>query len=87
VRVDEAWDDRAPARVETDGPLMKIELAVGVRCGADVDNHALVRGDGGVADRPDVPLCGTAPGRRARACRYQARVLDDEVGGDPHESA
>jgi hypothetical protein len=84
VWIDEAWHHRAPARVETDGLVVQLELARCLRRGTDEDDDPLMGGDRCVAKRRDLALCRAAPRRRTGARRDQARVLDHEVGGDGH---
>ena len=45
VRIDEAGNDRAPARIEAHRIAVQVEMTFGFRRGSDMDDDALVRGD------------------------------------------
>ena len=73
-----------PLRIEAGRVGMQVQVTLGLRRRADMDDDALVRGDRRVAKGSDVALRRAATRRRARARGDEARVLDDEVGGDAH---
>jgi serine/threonine protein kinase len=71
-----------PASIEARRVVVQLEMTLGLRRRTDMDDDALVRGDGRVAKGSDVAL-RRAPSRSgARARSDQARIHDDEVGGD-----
>ena len=80
MRVDEAGDDRGPARIDLDHVRGGADASAEIALGSNEDDTPGLHGHRGVPDHADVPETRGKPWPRAPEGREQARVANDGIG-------